>query len=58
MSPLLSAMASNSTKVRGMRRHLNTYAVVVATLIITALGFFSAGAHGMARAGKHLVSIA
>ena len=42
-------MASNSTKVRSMRRHLN-YVVVVAVLIVAAdLGFFSvdAGQNGV-----------
>jgi len=40
----LSAMASNSTKVRSMSRHLKAYLLVVAVLIISALGFFSADA--------------
>ena len=40
----LSAMASNSTKGRGIRKHLKTYVLVVAVLIVTALGFFSADA--------------
>ena len=38
-------MASNSTKVRSMRRHVKTYVLVVAVLIVAAaLGFFSADA--------------
>ena len=40
----LGAKASNATKVRGMKRHLKIYVLVVPVLIVTALGFFSADA--------------
>src|SRR6516165_11184349 len=45
-------MASNSTKVRSMTIHLKTYVLVVAVLIVTALGFFSADAQQNATRGQ------